>query len=40
MKNLIALLLYKELQAHPYIQLCVRDQETMTYVRLGGKVNI
>ena len=29
----------KELQAHPYIQLCVCDQETMTYVRLGGKVN-
>ena len=30
---------YKELLAHPYIQLCVCDQETMTYVRLGGKVN-
>jgi uncharacterized pyridoxamine 5'-phosphate oxidase family protein len=30
---------YKELQANPYIQLCVCDQETMTYVRLGGKVN-
>jgi len=30
---------YKELQAHPCIQLCVCDQETMTYVRLGGKVN-
>ena len=30
---------YKELQAHPYLQLCVCDQETMTYVRLGGKVN-
>ena len=30
---------YKELQAHPYTQLCVCDQETMTYVRLGGKVN-
>ena len=30
---------YRELQAHPYIQLCVCDQETMTYVRLGGKVN-
>jgi uncharacterized pyridoxamine 5'-phosphate oxidase family protein len=30
---------YQELQAHPYIQLCVCDQETMTYVRLGGKVN-
>jgi uncharacterized pyridoxamine 5'-phosphate oxidase family protein len=30
---------YRELQAHPYIQLCVCDQETMSYVRLGGKVN-
>lgn len=30
---------YQELLAHPYIQLCVCDQETMTYVRLGGKVN-
>ena len=30
---------YRELQAYPYIQLCVCDQETMTYVRLGGKVN-
>jgi len=30
---------YRELQAHPYIQLCVCDQETMTCVRLGGKVN-
>jgi uncharacterized pyridoxamine 5'-phosphate oxidase family protein len=30
---------YAELQAHPYIQLCVCDQETMTYIRLGGKVN-
>ena len=30
---------YAELIAHPYIQLCVCDQETMTYVRLGGKVN-
>jgi uncharacterized pyridoxamine 5'-phosphate oxidase family protein len=29
---------YQELQANPYIQLCVCDQETMTYVRLGGKV--
>ena len=24
---------------HPYIQLCVCDPETMTYVRLGGKDN-
>ena len=30
---------YAELKAHPYIQLCVCDSETMTYVRLGGKVN-
>jgi uncharacterized pyridoxamine 5'-phosphate oxidase family protein len=30
---------YKELLENPYIQLCVCDQETMTYVRLGGKVN-
>ena len=30
---------YAELQEHPYIQVCICDQETMTYVRLGGKVN-
>jgi len=30
---------YAELLDHPYIQLCVCDQETMTYVRLGGNVN-
>lgn len=30
---------YAEMQAHPYIQLCVCDPETMTYIRLGGKVN-
>ncbi len=30
---------YREMLAHPYIQICVCDQETMTYVRLGGKVN-
>ena len=30
---------YAELVAHPYIQLCIGDQETMTYVRVGGKVN-
>ncbi|MDO4493679.1 MAG: pyridoxamine 5'-phosphate oxidase family protein [Clostridia bacterium] len=30
---------YAELQAHPYLQLCVCDPETMTYVRVGGKVN-
>lgn len=30
---------YAELVEHPYIQICIGDQETMTYVRLGGKVN-
>lgn len=30
---------YRELQEFPYIQLCICDQETMTYLRLGGKVN-
>jgi uncharacterized pyridoxamine 5'-phosphate oxidase family protein len=30
---------YTELREHPYIQLCVCDPETMTYIRLGGKVN-
>lgn len=30
---------YQELLAHPYIQICVCDQETMSYIRLGGKVN-
>ena len=30
---------YIELQAHPTIQLCVCDQEIMTYIRLGGTVN-
>lgn len=30
---------YAELQAHPYIQICICDPETMSYVRLGGKVN-
>lgn len=30
---------FAELLAHPYIQICVCDQQTMTYVRLGGKVN-
>jgi uncharacterized pyridoxamine 5'-phosphate oxidase family protein len=30
---------YAELKKHPYIQLCVCDPETMTYIRLGGKVN-
>ena len=30
---------YRELLEYPYIQLCICDQETMTYVRLSGKVN-
>jgi uncharacterized pyridoxamine 5'-phosphate oxidase family protein len=30
---------YQELLAHPYIQICICDQETMTYLRVGGKVN-
>lgn len=30
---------YKEMQAFPYLQICICDQETMSYVRLGGKVN-
>ena len=30
---------YKEMLAHPFIQMCVCDQETMTYLRIGGKVN-
>jgi len=30
---------YAELLDHPYIQLCIGNQETMTYVRIGGKVN-
>ncbi|NTW72112.1 MAG: pyridoxamine 5'-phosphate oxidase [Eubacteriaceae bacterium] len=30
---------YAEMLAHPYIQICIGDQETMTYVRVGGKVN-
>ena len=30
---------YREMLAYPYIQICVCDQETMTYVRLEGKVN-
>jgi uncharacterized pyridoxamine 5'-phosphate oxidase family protein len=30
---------YKELQEYPYIQICIGDQETMTYLRVGGKVN-
>ena len=30
---------YQEMKEYPYIQLCICDQETMTYLRLGGKVN-
>ena len=30
---------YKEMQQYPYIQLCICDQETMTYLRAGGRVN-
>jgi uncharacterized pyridoxamine 5'-phosphate oxidase family protein len=30
---------YYELQNYPYIQICIGDQETMSYVRLSGKVN-
>lgn len=30
---------YREMLAHPYLQICVGDPETMTYVRLGGRVN-
>lgn len=30
---------YKEMQAHPYLQICICDQQTMTYLRLAGTVN-
>lgn len=30
---------YQEMKDHPYLQLCIGDQETMTYLRVGGKVN-
>ena len=30
---------YKEMQKYPYLQLCIGDQESMSYLRLGGKVN-
>ncbi len=30
---------YAEMLAYPHIQVCVCDQETMSYVRLGGTVN-
>ncbi|MDO4632964.1 MAG: pyridoxamine 5'-phosphate oxidase family protein [Eubacteriales bacterium] len=30
---------YKEMQEMPYIQICIGDQETMSYLKLEGKVN-
>ena len=30
---------YKEMQAYPYITLCIGDQETMSYLTVTGKVN-
>lgn len=30
---------YKEMKKYPYIQVCVCDQESMSYVRVEGKVN-
>lgn len=30
---------YKEMQKTPYIQVCIGDQESMSYLRIGGKVN-
>lgn len=30
---------YAELQAHPTIQVCVCNPQTMAYVRVGGTVN-
>ncbi|MBO1305707.1 pyridoxamine 5'-phosphate oxidase family protein [Enterococcus sp. 669A] len=30
---------YKEMQAHPCVQICVCDQSTMSYVRVSGTVN-
>lgn len=30
---------YSELMAHPYIQISIGDHDTMSYLRLGGKVN-
>ncbi|MBQ9328748.1 MAG: pyridoxamine 5'-phosphate oxidase family protein [Solobacterium sp.] len=30
---------YKEMSEYPYIQICIGDQETMSYLRVGGKVN-
>lgn len=30
---------YKELQAYPYIKICIDDQKTMSYLTVTGKVN-
>lgn len=30
---------YEEMLAHPYLQICISDQETMSYVRVSGTVN-
>ncbi len=30
---------FREMTAHPYLQLCIGDQETMSYLRVGGRVN-
>lgn len=30
---------YREMQANPYIMICIGDQESQTYVRLQGKVH-
>ncbi|MDO4620810.1 MAG: pyridoxamine 5'-phosphate oxidase family protein [Lachnospiraceae bacterium] len=30
---------YKEMQELPYIQVCIGDQETMSYLKVEGKVN-
>lgn len=30
---------YREMKKLPYIQICIGDQETMTYLRVEGEVN-
>ena len=30
---------YREMLQHPYLQLCIGDPSTMSYLRIGGKVN-
>jgi uncharacterized pyridoxamine 5'-phosphate oxidase family protein len=30
---------YAQLQAYPYIEICIGDQQTMTYLTIKGKVN-